>query len=162
MDIKNLAQFVLKVAPILGGIIGGPVGSAAISLIANAFNGKASDIPGLIEKISADPEAQIKLKQIEAQLIQIDSQNYSKEVDDRISARDREKDFIDKLGKPDYLMPFLSISITLGFFAVLICLMFTTVCDADHDVLYTMMGFLGSTFIHTYQYYFGGSHTKDQ
>jgi hypothetical protein len=158
IDFKDLIPAVAKAAPVLAGIIGGPVGSAAVSLIANVFGGNALDIPGLIQKISLDPGAQLKLKQIELQLSQVDAQNFSTQVQDNVSARQREVDYINKLGRPDYVVSFLSIFITMGFFGVITLLMFTKICDTYHDIIYTMLGFLGSTFTQIYQYYFGNSH----
>lgn len=155
---KDLIQTVVKAAPILGDIIGGPVGSTALSLIAKVFDGNPLDIPSLIQKISDDPEAQLKLKQIEVQLNQIDSQNYSTQVQDNVSARQREVEYVSKVGHSDYVVSFLSIFITIGFFGVITLIMFTKVCDTYHDIIYTMLGFLGSTFTQIYQYYFGNSH----
>lgn len=62
---KDLIPVVVKTAPVLAGIIGGPVGSAAVSLIAAMFGTEAKDIPALIDKISTDPQSEEKLKQIE-------------------------------------------------------------------------------------------------
>lgn len=62
---KDLIPVVVKAAPILAGIIGGPVSSAAVFLIAAMFGGDSKDIPALVDKINADPESQHKLKQIE-------------------------------------------------------------------------------------------------
>lgn len=69
MNWDDVTNAVKKYAPVLGAAIGGPVGGAvggAISLIASAF-GVGSDSPDEIyNAIQADPQAALKLKEIEA------------------------------------------------------------------------------------------------
>jgi hypothetical protein len=72
MKIKELfvdaLPIIEKFSPTIGAAIGGPVGAATgyiIPLLASAFSVHPSDIPGLVAKIVADPDAQKKLSEIE-------------------------------------------------------------------------------------------------
>ena len=63
----NLSEIVSKAAPILGGLLaGGPVGGglAAIKVLASEF-GVAPEEDAILAAIKADPEAAVKIKQLE-------------------------------------------------------------------------------------------------
>lgn len=64
MNWKDLGQTIADSAPLLGTLLGGPPGAAVGSLVAGAFGTKASP-DELAEAIKRDPEAALKLRQIE-------------------------------------------------------------------------------------------------
>jgi hypothetical protein len=64
MDWKDLADAVGKAAPMLGSLLGGPAGGAVGGLIASAL-GTAAD-PAEVSTALANPDALVKLRQIEA------------------------------------------------------------------------------------------------
>jgi len=64
MDWKELGHTIADTAPMLGTLLGGPPGAAVGSLIAGVFGVKAEP-DKLSEAIKADPEAALKLRQIE-------------------------------------------------------------------------------------------------
>ena len=66
MKWKDIAKSLVKVAPILGGAVGGPAGGAIGALIANKFNVK-NDPQAIMKVIKEDPDAFLKLKQIETE-----------------------------------------------------------------------------------------------
>lgn len=78
----DLVSTVTKVAPLLGSVLGGPWGGIAGSLISEAFGG--GSLPEMLAKISSDPEAEEKLKDIEAKH---EEALKKLSVDDTISAR---------------------------------------------------------------------------
>ncbi|MBF0448706.1 MAG: hypothetical protein HQL67_10940 [Magnetococcales bacterium] len=61
----DLGQLAAKSAPLLGTMLGGPGGAALGSIIAAKFGGDPSKPDELLKLVQADPEAAIKLKQIE-------------------------------------------------------------------------------------------------
>jgi len=65
MDWKSLEGDLAKVAPVLGGLIGGPAGAGIGSLLASALGvpNTPSDVQAALK---TDPEAAVKIKQIEA------------------------------------------------------------------------------------------------
>lgn len=60
---NELVKFVSKSAPLLGGVLGSPYASVAASLITQVF-GEGS-VVDIVSKVTQDPEAQQKLRQIE-------------------------------------------------------------------------------------------------
>lgn len=65
MDWSDLGRTVSGFAPLLGGLVGGPAGAAAGKLIASAFGGDADDPKQLEQLIKADPQAAVKLRELE-------------------------------------------------------------------------------------------------
>ncbi len=62
MDWKSIGGIVGKAAPLLGGLLGGPAGAAAGTLVAGVLGVK--DTPEAVsEAIKADPQALVKLKE---------------------------------------------------------------------------------------------------
>jgi len=65
MDWNDVGKTIANFAPLLGGAIGGPGGAALGSLISNDFGGSAEDPDSLVNLIQADPQAAVKLKELE-------------------------------------------------------------------------------------------------
>lgn len=126
MTMPNLIDLISKSAPMLGTALGGPIGgiiggaaSVFVPLIAHVFGADPKNLDDIFEKVILDPEATIKLKQLELQhqelLAQINVQNYAKEVDDRSNARKFNVDLISSTQQPMMLW-FLTIMIfVVGF-----------------------------------------------
>jgi Holin of 3TMs, for gene-transfer release len=66
MEWKDLAADVAKAAPILGGLLGGPAGAAVGGLIASAL-GTSNDPAQISAALATNPDAFVKLKQIESE-----------------------------------------------------------------------------------------------
>lgn len=82
MNLRKLIDKVTEHAPLLAGAIGGPAG-AAVSLIADAFGGDRNT-DALAERVAGDPDAALKLRQIEndhrAELARIAMQREANEL----------------------------------------------------------------------------------
>jgi len=69
MNWRDVAETVAKAAPALGGVLAGPAGAGAGTLIARALG--VDDNPQSVQAaMQADPQAAIKLREIEASLTQ--------------------------------------------------------------------------------------------
>lgn len=160
---------VKKAAPWIGGALGGPLGATAGKLVAVALGGdetKATeaDLAKLVQNVT--PEQLLALKQadqaFQLQLKQMDI-NELKDlealaVQDRSSARLREMTVRDNVPAIGFY------GITVGFFGLLIFLLFRPIPDANKASVYTMLGSLGTAWIGCVNYYFGstsGSRSKD-
>ena len=64
MDWRALGKQITRAAPALGGALGGPAGAAVGGLIAHAF-GTEPEPDAIARAIAADPEAAVKLREIE-------------------------------------------------------------------------------------------------
>jgi hypothetical protein len=64
VDWKKVGRAVADAAPALGGLLGGPAGATAGALIASTL-GSASDPDAVLEKLKLDPDALMKIRQLE-------------------------------------------------------------------------------------------------
>jgi uncharacterized membrane protein YccC len=159
MNWKDLASTVGKAAPILGTLLGGPAGAAVGSIIASAL-GTGNDPAEVERAIAADPQALVKLREIEAsktvrlQELATDMAKHelATAAADRASAREREV----KTG--DSFTPrALALLVTFGFFGVLGYLLVNGKPEQGGDALLVMLGGLGTAWTAIVSYYFGSS-----
>ncbi|ABL96817.1 hypothetical protein BcepF1.086 [Burkholderia phage BcepF1] len=102
MDWKEVGQKIAGAAPLLGGLLGGPAG-AAIGGIVAATLGSGNDAVSVDAAIAANPDALLKLKELESaqatrfqelaveaekNRLAADTASFATEVDDRKNARD--------------------------------------------------------------------------
>ncbi len=62
---NDVGKFIAQSAPLLGGALAGPAGATIGSLIAAKFGGSSSQPEALHTLITADPQAALKLKELE-------------------------------------------------------------------------------------------------
>jgi len=155
-----LISLIEKSAPLLAGAIAGPFGSVAVSLVSALFGADSSNINDVVSKITTDPEAAIKLKQLEMQhqeaLELIKSQQYEKEHDDIDDARDFIKD-----GNHRHTVTFL---IAACFSFIVLCFLALYWFDDDKSVI-ALISALLTTLMHQvhkiYSLFFGDSKDND-
>jgi hypothetical protein len=157
MNLGSLIAIVGKSAPLLASALGSPIAGMAIGLIENLFGMKSSTPDELANAINADPDAAIKLKELELKhtedLQKITADTYSTEVRDRESARQRESDVTKATGNRDWIVHTLAITFTVGFFIYISVTIFSLVqfnSDIFHDLLSAELLILS--------YYFGSCH----
>ena len=94
MNWKKVGKTVGKIAPMLGTALGGPGGGAIGALVASALN-VANDPDSIEEAVKNDPDAAVKLREVELQhkerLELIAFKTLSKELGDKANARDAHK-----------------------------------------------------------------------
>lgn len=156
MDWKNVVG---SVAPVLGAALGGPLGGAAVSVIADALglneqtesaikNALSGTTPEQLLAIkNAENDFAFKMQELGFHSVR-DMEKLA--VDDRDSARKREMAVGDKTARN------LAYAITVGFFGILVGLMFIEV-DTNKEILYMMLGALGSAWAGVIAYYFGST-----
>lgn len=150
--IDDLSGVVGKVAPLLGGVLGGPLGSVAVSLVASLFHANNSDLQDILDKIKNDPDAELKLKTLELQhqeaLQNFKVTDYQTEVDDRKSARLRE------MTLHDHIPAILALLFLLCYAIIQVySVMHPTAVD---DIISAR---LQDILIMVFSYYFGSKHT---
>ena len=164
MDWKNVVG---TVAPVLGAALGGPLGGAAVSVISEALglNEKTEDaiknaLSGttpeqLLALKNADQVFAVKMEELGLKREEL---SFAKVKDmeviasgDRDSARKREISVMDKTNRN------LAYAITGGFFGTLFLLMFGDINTGSENVLYMLLGSLGSAWAGVIAYYFGST-----
>jgi len=174
MDWKDVATAVGRAAPLLGTLVGGPAGSVVGGLIASVL-GTANDSDSVAQALTNNPDALLKLKQLESDervrlqsmamahadnLVAAETAGIQADADDRKSARDRE------VSAKDSATPrVLAFTITIGFFAVLGYLLVAGKPPVGGDAMLVMLGSLGTAWTGVVTYYFGStanSHRKTE
>ena len=102
----------------------------------------------ILDKIVPDAAERQKLS---LELAQLAYKEIELANNERDSARQREKEVKDRTPS------ILAYSITFGFFSVLIMMMFYEIPMSAKDVLYVMLGSLGTAWTGVIAYYFGSS-----
>ena len=152
---KKLKQIVGTVSPLLGGALGGPLGGLAGSMIQKALGVDSED--AALTMLQSDPDALLKLKQVEADL-----EVRMKELgitEQQIHAQDR--DSARGLAKEQGIMPqvIMSAVYTIGYFAVMFMFMTGKLSvDPDHKVMFGgLLGILSTAQIQIMNFWFGSS-----
>lgn len=150
-------------APLLGTALGGPLGGAAASFIADKLGIQEKTIEAVSEvlnsgKMSADQIASLKLAEIEfRKFLETNKIELAKlDVEDRSSARARE------VAVKDWIPGTLAILLTGGFFGVLTYMLQYGAPAHGGDALLVMLGSLGTGFASVLAYYFGSSSGSKQ
>jgi hypothetical protein len=154
-------EWLKSVAPTIASALGGPLAGLAVEAVSKAIGIDPKDVQSTIEsgKLTSDQIGQIKLAEIEmaarAQELGLDFEKLS--VEDRKSARDMQS------STKSIIPSVLALSITVGFFGILVGLM--TEQFKTSDALMMMLGSLGTAWTGIIAFYFGssaGSQAKDQ
>lgn len=151
---EKAKQVIGTVAPMLGTVLGGPLGGLAGAALAKALG---TDDPKAQEKLiaSGDPEVLLKLKQAEndlqTRLKQLEIDEEKLHFDDTANARSRE------IATHDTTPRWLAYLVTFGFFGVLGALLALGKPKEGGDVLLVLVGSLGTAWAGIISYYFGSS-----
>lgn len=169
MEWDTIKGVLAKLAPSIGAAVGGPLGGAAGAVISDVLGVDNTDDPAQVGAAiaGATPDQLLALKQadqqFQARMAELGFAN-AKDIEalnaaDRKDARQRE------VSTGDWMPRALAITVTLGFFATLVALMYYGVPDKGGDALLVLLGALGSGWTAIIGYYYGssaGSAAKDR
>lgn len=147
-----------QVAPTVATALGGPLAGLAVEAVSKAIGVSQDDAKKMLDegKMSADQIAQVKVAEIElqkqAQTLGLDFERLA--VDDRKSARDMQS------ATHSLIPAFLAVFVTIGFFGILIALMYGQVQKTDEILV--MLGSLGTAWTGIIAFYFGSSSGSQQ
>ncbi|CAB4218868.1 hypothetical protein UFOVP1610_56 [uncultured Caudovirales phage] len=148
------------IAPTIATALGGPLAGLAIEAVSKAIGIDPKDVQSTISegKLSADQIMLLKQAEIDmaarAQEMGLDFAKLN--VEDRKSAREMQAE------TRSYIPAILSITVTIGFFGILVGMMTETFKTSD--ALMLMLGSLGTAWTGIIAFYFGssaGSQAKD-
>lgn len=173
IQLSALAHSVAKAAPLLGSALGGPQGAAVGQLIAAKFGGRWEDAASLHNLIQNDPEAHIKLKQIELDhevelqrlTLQAATQQLQSTLADRASARQREVTTASiPTAQRDRTPAVLAYLLTSGLFVVILALLWLPLPGENTQVIWGLVSSLATVWVGAMGYYHGsslGASTRD-
>ena len=152
-------DFLKKLLPTIGHLLGGPLGGAAIEAAGKALglsDATADKVQKALtsgnltaEQIAALQAADLQLKTRMAEL-GIDAEKLAAE--DRASARAMQ------IKTGSHVPAVLGLTITIGFFGILVALMTGVLKLWDNAGLQMLLGSLGTSWGMVVSYYFGASH----
>ncbi|KXU85013.1 hypothetical protein CI15_22275 [Paraburkholderia monticola] len=167
MDWTKVASNISSTAPLLAGLVGGPVGlgvTAAAAIISHAV-GTPSD-PALVEPALNDPGALEKIRQAESanslqlqQLMVAAAQSSLAHEADmaRIATSDIANARAMGVANRDWVPKVLAMAVTTGFFGILLLMAFQPLPGTNKDLVNVIVGALGTAWISIIGYYFGTS-----
>lgn len=169
MDWKDVGEAVKKFAPLLGTAIGGPAGGAiggAVSLALGAFGLGGDATPDdLMRAISADPQAALKLMEIQEankmRLADLALQTDQAYLADRQDARKREVAITQATGKRDINLYILAWTVVVGFFVLVGVMMGVTLPEKNVGPINQLFGAMSVGFGTVLAYFFGSSQSSD-
>lgn len=166
MDLlKTFGPLIGSVAPTIATALGGPVAGMAVKAISGALFGHDSATEDEIRTVLANPTGDqlAALKKIDADFavqmkaLDIDLERIA--AGDRASARDMQKE------TKDWIPRALAVSVTVGFFAILLYMLIYGLPTTGNEALLLLLGALQTAWGGIIAFYFGsssGSQKKDQ
>lgn len=154
MSLADLGKTISKYAPLLGTVIGGAPGGAIGSILAATF-GTSDNPQELLAKINADPQAGIKLAEIESNY-KVELQRIALQMTE-VAAKDTANARASNIQSKSTMPEIISFVVMIGFFLCIWVVVAYKQDSEDHDVLYMMFGSISSAFGCIMQYWFGNS-----
>lgn len=148
---NDLIQFLAKAAPALATAVAGPLGGAAVSAIAKQF-GVEDTIEAVTKAVIEDPEAALKLAQIDVEKLKMQYANTADARAMQVAALNQSDIFSKRFTM--YLTAFWSVcaAIYIGFIT------FSVIPDTNVRFADTILGFILGTVIATMlNFWFGSS-----
>jgi hypothetical protein len=146
-----LAGLLKNVAPGLATVVAGPLGGMAVKAIADKL-GVADTVEAVTNAIQADPDAALKLAEIDLKQFELESK-------DRDSARDREVGLAAAGGSKlaQLVMPILAVGTVALTYLFVGILLFKVVPTEQQQLIIFALGFMTASAQQVLSYYFGSS-----
>lgn len=166
MDIlKTFGPLIGSVAPTIATALGGPVAGLAVKALSGALFGHGDASQDEIQTALANPTAEqlAALKKVDndfkVQMKALDIDLERIAAGDRASARDMQKE------TKDWIPRALAVSVTIGFFAILLYMLIYGLPTTGNEALLLLLGALQTAWGGIIAFYFGsssGSQQKDK
>jgi len=167
---SDVGKTIAKTAPVLGAVLGGPVGAvvASAGALAASALGTAPEPEAVEAALKASPDALLRLKELEiqqqARLLDWQQAQLDAELANVQGARQREVQLVKAGSKISWSTSIVSIIVTVGFFLMLYVVL-KLGRDPLGDAGLVLVGALANNFNAVINYYLGssaGSALKEQ
>ena len=152
---NELLSLVKGIAPSIATALGSPLAGMAVSALAERF-GVEDEVEAVTKAIKADPEAAMKLKQLELD-------KFKAVLADKDSARNREATIATSEKAPlinKRVSPVLALIVVVAWVGIQYTLLNTTVPQEMRELVARVLGTLDGALMVILSYYFGAS-TKE-
>ena len=152
---NELLSLVKGIAPSIATALGSPLAGMAVSALAERF-GVEDEVEAVTKAIKADPEAAMKLKQLELD-------KFKAVLADKDSARNREATIATSEKAPlinKLVSPVLALIVVVAWVGIQYTLLNTTVPQEMRELVARVLGTLDGALMVILSYYFGAS-TKE-
>jgi gas vesicle protein len=157
-----MSDWLKALAPLLGTALGGPLGGAAATFIADKLGLESKTLESVTEvlnsgKMSPEQISQIKMAEVDFKKFMADHEIKLEQIsaDDRKSARDMQ------IASRSTTPAVLTYLITLGFFGVLTVMLFYPETKESAPLM-IMLGALGTAWTGSCAYWFGKNSGSDR
>lgn len=148
------------IAPMIGTALGGPFGGLAGTVLGSILgvDDPTDDemLANATKQALADPNKVMQLKEAElafkAKMKELDIREADLDIENTKSAR------LMQIETGSYIPGLLALLVTAGFFGLLGILCWRVIPTDNEEVLYVMVGSLGTAWVAVVNFYFGSSH----
>lgn len=167
---SDALNVVAKLAPTIASLVGGPLAGMGVSALESVFgltpapdatiDDRQTAVAAAINGATPEQLAAIRAKDqdFQAKMAELGFKNVETlaglSVQDTVSARDMQ------VATKSLTPPFLTLAITLGFFGMLLMLMFVNVPEANKAIVYGFTGTLGTAWLVSVHFWFGSTQSN--
>ena len=147
----TLLNLLKGAAPMLATAVAGPLGGAAVSMLAKKFDVEDT-VAAVAEAIAGDPQAAQKLADVELEFAKLDAA-------DRDSARTREFEMAKAGATPlaQLVVPILALGTVATTFLFIAALLFLEIKTEQQQLIIFALGYATAAAQQVLSYYFGSS-----
>lgn len=147
----TLLNLLKSAAPMLATAVAGPLGPAAITMLAKKFDVEDS-VTAVAQAIAGDPQAAQKLADLELEFAKLDAA-------DRDSARNREFEMAKAGASPlsQLVVPVLALGTVTMTFCFIAALLFLEIKTEQQQLIIFALGYATAAAQQVLSYYFGSS-----
>lgn len=146
---EALISILKSAAPALATVVAGPLGGAAVTMIADKLGLSDKTVEAVTEALTTNPESVQKLKELDLEFAKIDAA-------DRDSARKMQ------MTNRSRMPAILSIVTVIGFFSLLIGAATGYLSLTGSDVMMLLLGVLARETASVYNFWLGSSNSSQQ
>ena len=152
-------SFLAKLLPTIGSLLGGPLGGAAVEAVGKALGMSEATTDKVQKALTSGNLTAEQIAALQAADLQLKTRMAELGIDaEKLAAEDRASARAMQIKTGSHVPAVLGLTITVGFFGILVALMTGVLKLWDNAGLQMLLGSLGTSWGMVVSYYFGASH----
>ena len=152
-------SFLSKLLPTIGSLLGGPLGGAAVEAVGKALGMSEATTDKVQRALTSGNLTAEQIAALQAADLQLKTRMAELGIDaEKLAAEDRASARAMQIKTGSHVPAILGLTITVGFFGILVALMTGVLKLWDNAGLQMLLGSLGTSWGMVVSYYFGASH----